>query len=110
VNDGRQMVLVPKNTLTARLSWTTAVQSADVGAQWVDSQRYGSDFDNSCSGMIPSYTTLDARYARKFGQWEFAVSGQNLADKHYYSQAFACKGGIYPADGRQMKISARYDF
>jgi iron complex outermembrane receptor protein len=110
VNDGRQMVLVPKNTLTARLSWTTAVQSADVGAQWVDSQRYGSDFDNSCSGMIPSYTTLDARYARKFGQWEFAVSGLNLADKHYYSQAFACKGGIYPADGRQMKVSARYDF
>ena len=110
VNDGREMVLVPKNTLTARLSWATAVQSADVGAQWVDSQRYGSDFDNSCSGMIPSYTTLDARYARKFGQWEFALSGQNLADKHYYSQAFACKGGIYPADGRQMKVSARYEF
>jgi iron complex outermembrane receptor protein len=110
VNDGREMVLVPKNTLTARLSWATANQSADVGAQWVDSQRYGSDFDNACSGRIPSYTTLDARYARKFGQWELALSGLNLTDKQYYSQAFACKGGIYPADGRQMKVSARYEF
>ena len=97
--------------LTARLSWTPASgQTADVGAQWVDKQRYGSDFDNSCSGEMPSFTTLDARYARKFGRWEWALSGQNLADKHYYSQAFACKGGIYPADGRQLKLSARYEF
>lgn len=111
VNDGREMVLVPKNTLSARLSWTPASgQSADIGAQWVDKQRYGDDFTNSCSGEMPAYTTLDARYARKFGQWEWAVSGQNLGDKHYYSQAFSCKAGIYPADGRQLKLSARYDF
>jgi iron complex outermembrane receptor protein len=76
----------------------------------VDKQRYGGDFTNQCNGEIPSYTTLDARYARKFGQWEWAVSGQNLTDKHYYSQAFSCKGGIYPSNGRQLKISARYDF
>jgi iron complex outermembrane receptor protein len=110
-NDGKQMVLVPKNTLTARLSWTPANgQTADLGAQWVDSQRYGSDFDNTCSGKIPSYTTLDARYARKFGQWELALAGTNLSDKHYYSQAFSCKGGIYPSDGRQLRVSARYEF
>ncbi|MRW86320.1 TonB-dependent receptor [Pseudoduganella sp. FT26W] len=111
VNDGREMVLVPKNVLTARVSWTPASgQTADFGAQWVDKQRYGADFDNSCSGEMPSYTTLDARYARRFGQWEWAVSGQNLADKHYFSQAYGCKYGIYPADGRQLKISARYEF
>jgi iron complex outermembrane receptor protein len=111
VNNGREMVLVPKNVLTARLSWTPGSgQTADVGAQWVDKQRYGSDFDNSCSGEMPSFTTLDARYARKFGQWEWAVSGLNLADKRYFSQAFDCKGSIYPADGRQLKLSARYEF
>jgi iron complex outermembrane receptor protein len=111
VNDGKEMVLVPKNVLTTRLSWTPADgQSADVGVQWADKQRYGSDFGNSCSAEMPSYTTLDARYARKFGQWEWAISGQNLADKHYYSQAFGCKSGIYPSDGRQLKLSARYDF
>ncbi|MBW8901546.1 MAG: TonB-dependent receptor, partial [Massilia sp.] len=41
-NAGRDMVLVPKNVLTARLAWVPGNgQSADVGAQWVDSQRYG---------------------------------------------------------------------
>ncbi|SDH33908.1 MULTISPECIES: TonB-dependent receptor [unclassified Duganella] len=110
VNDGKEMVLVPKNTLSARLAWTGASQTADVGVQWTDKQRYGSDFANDCSGQMPSYTTLDARYARTFGQWEWAVSGQNLTDKNYYSQAFSCKGGIYPSNGRQLKLSARYEF
>lgn len=110
VNDGKEMVLVPKNTLSARLAWTGTNQTADVGVQWTDKQRYGDDFSNSCSGQMPSYTTLDARYARTFGQWEWALSGQNLTDKHYYSQAFSCKGGIYPSNGRQLKLSARYAF
>ncbi len=110
-NAGHDMVLVPKNIVSARLSWLpNDGQSADIGAQWVDSQRYGSDFTNSCSGRIPSFTTLDARYARKVGAWELAVSGLNLADKQYFSNAYTCNGGLYPADGRQLKISARYDF
>jgi len=110
VNNGKEMVLVPKNTLSARLAWTGQGQTADIGVQWVDKQRYGGDFTNTCAGEIPSYTTLDARYARKFGQWEWAVSGQNLTDKEYFSQAFGCQKGIYPSNGRQLKISARYDF
>ena len=110
-NDGKEMVLVPKNTLSARVSWTPASgQTADIGAQWVDTQRNGGDFDNSCSTKMPSFTTIDARYARQFGRWEFALSGLNLTDKQYYSQAFACRAGIYAADGRQLKLSARYDF
>jgi iron complex outermembrane receptor protein len=110
-NAGREMVLVPKNLLSARLSWSPASgQSADIGAQWVDSQRYGSDFTNTCAARIPSHTTIDARYARTYGAWEFAVSGLNLADKQYFSNAFGCQSGIYPGDGRQIKLSARYDF
>jgi iron complex outermembrane receptor protein len=110
-NAGREMVLVPKNVLTARLAWLPAAgQSADLGAQWVDRQRYGSDFDNSCAARMPSYVTFDARYAARFGPWEFAVAGLNLADRRYFSNAFGCRSGIYPSDGRQMKLSARYDF
>ena len=110
-NAGREMVLVPKNLLSARLTWSPANgHSADIGAQWVDSQRYGSDFTNTCTARIPSYTTVDARYARTFGAWEVAVSGLNLADKRYFSNAFGCQSGIYPSDGRQLKLSARYDF
>lgn len=110
-NAGREMVLVPKNLLTARLAWAPAAgHSADVGVQWIDSQRYGSDFTNACAARIPSHATLDARYARKVGAWEFAVSGQNLADKQFFSQAFGCQSGIYPENGRQLKLAARYDF
>jgi iron complex outermembrane receptor protein len=76
----------------------------------VSNQRYGSDFGNDCSTRIPSYTTFDARYAVKVGAWEFAVNGLNLADRQYFSQAFGCRSGIYPSDGRQVRLSARYDF
>jgi iron complex outermembrane receptor protein len=110
-NDGREMVLVPKNVLTTRVAWMPGDgQSADLGAQWVDSQRYGGDFANTCDARIPSFTTFDARYARKLGAWEFALSGLNLADRQYFSNAFSCKAGIYPSNGRQLKLSARYDF
>jgi iron complex outermembrane receptor protein len=105
------MVLVPKNLLSARQAWTPADgHSADVGVQWVDSQRYGNDFSNACAARIPSYATFDARYARTIGRWEFAVAGLNLADKQYFSNAFGCRSGIYPGDGRQIRVSARYDF
>jgi iron complex outermembrane receptor protein len=76
----------------------------------VDSQRYGSDFTNGCAARIPSYATFDARYAIKLGPWEIAAAGLNLADRHYFSNAFGCKSGIYPSDGRQLKLSARYEF
>jgi iron complex outermembrane receptor protein len=110
-NAGREMVLVPKNVVTARLAWLPARgQTADFGAQWVDSQRYGSDFDNSCAARMPSYVTFDARYAVRVRAWEIAASGLNLADRRYFSNAFGCQSGIYPSDRRQLKLSARYDF
>ena len=84
--------------------------SADFGAQWVDSQRYGSDFANNCGSEIPSYATYDARYARRIGAWEFSATALNLGDKHYFSNAFGCRTSIYPSDGRQLKFAARYDF
>jgi iron complex outermembrane receptor protein len=78
---------------------------------WVDAQRYGGDFSNTCSSRIPSYTTLDARYAVRAGAWELAIAGSNLTGKDYFSNAFgACQSGIYPDAGRQVKVSARLDF
>lgn len=110
-NDGNEVVMVPRTTATLRLNWLPASdQSASVGVQWVDSQRYGGDFSNTCSGRIPSFTTLDARYAKRFGAWELAVAGSNLTDRDYYTSAFSCRGGIYPEPGRQLKLTARLDF
>jgi iron complex outermembrane receptor protein len=110
-NAGSEMVLVPKNVVSARLAWVPGNgHSADIGAQWADRQRFGADFANTCGVRIASATTFDARYARQVGAWEFAVAGLNLADKRYTSNAYGCNSGIYPADGRQVKVSARYDF
>ncbi|HEX8609809.1 MAG TPA: TonB-dependent receptor [Telluria sp.] len=110
-NAGSEMVLVPKNVVSARLAWVPGNgHSADIGAQWAGKQRFGDDFANTCAVRISSATTFDARYARQLGAWEFAVAGLNLADKRYTSNAYGCNSGIYPADGRQVKVSARYDF
>ncbi len=110
-NAGREMVLVPKNTASARLSWVPGNgHSGDLGVQWADRQRYGTDFANDCGAFIPGYATIDARYARQLGAWEFAVAGLNLADKKHFSSGYACRYSIYPSDGRQLRVSARYDF
>jgi iron complex outermembrane receptor protein len=110
VNSGKELALVPRNTLSTRVNWKSGNQSADAGARWVDSQRYGSDFSNTCTSRIPSYTTLDARYAVRVNAWEFALTGTNLAGRDYYSQAFGCRSSIYPENGREVKFTARYDF
>lgn len=112
VNDGKDMVLVPKNTASAHLNWLSGNgQSAYVGGQWVDTQRYGGDFTNSCSAVIPSHATLDGRYAVTVSAWEFALAGSNLTNKQYFTNAYgACMSGIYPDDGRQIKATVRYSF
>lgn len=109
---GKEVTLVPKNNATLRLNWLSGNgHSADVGVQWVDSQRYGGDFSNTCNVRIPSYATVDARYAVRVGAWEFAVRGANLTDKNYFTNAFGtCGGGIYPDTGRAFRFSARMDF
>lgn len=110
-NEGKELVLVPKNTVSAHLNWVSGDgQKAYVGVQWVSTQRYGGDFTNSCSSLIPSYATSDARYSRTFGDWEWSVAGSNLFNKNYFTNAFGCRSGIYPDDGRQLKVSLRYDF
>ncbi|MDF3035262.1 MAG: outer rane hemin/siderophore receptor protein [Paucimonas sp.] len=111
-NRGREVTLVPSNTATLRLNWLPQDgRSADIGMRWVDKQRYGGDFDNSCSARIPAFTVLDARYAQRFGDWEFALTGSNLTDKQHFTNAYgACRSGIYPDAGRQVKLSVRFNF
>ncbi|MFZ1181215.1 MAG: TonB-dependent receptor [Herbaspirillum sp.] len=107
---GKELVLVPKNTASARLNWESGRQTVNLGVLWTDTQRYGSDFNNTCNARMPSYATVDARYAARARAWEFALTGNNLTDKNYFSQAFGCAGGIYPESGRALKFTARYDF
>lgn len=108
---GRTMSLVPKHKLSTRVNWKSGNQTADVGVQWVGRQAYGGELRTpQCGALMPSYTTVDARYAVRVQQWEFAVAGTNLTDRNYYSQAFGCQSSIYPEAGRAVKFTARYDF
>ncbi|HEY4316862.1 MAG TPA: TonB-dependent receptor [Herbaspirillum sp.] len=109
-NAGKEVTLVPRNSAGARLNWKAGAHSARVGVQWVASQRYGSDFDNTCGSRMPAYATLDARYAWRLERWEVALNGSNLGNRNYFSQAYGCESGIYSAPGRQLSLSARYAF
>jgi iron complex outermembrane receptor protein len=110
-NKGRELVLVPKNRISAQLNWLPGpAQKAYIVAQWVSTQRYGGDFTNTCSTLIPSHVTLDARYSRIMGDVKFAIAASNLMNKSYFTNAFGCRSSIYPDDGRQLKVSFGYGF
>ena len=115
LHSGKYVPLVPRNTAAMKAYWQPAGNhSVYAGVQWVDSQYFGGDLDNACGARIPSYTTLDARYAIRTGAWEFALSGTNLTNKDYFSYGFSQTNctilGGYPDSGRQLKFSIRRDF
>jgi iron complex outermembrane receptor protein len=103
---------VPRRTAALRADWIpVAGQRASGGLNWVSSQH--PDFANTC--RMPSYLTADARYAWQFARdTELALGVNNLLDRKYYTQAFACEGGvassIYPEPGRQFTASLRVQF
>lgn len=109
--DGRDVPLAPERTLSLRANWApVAGHSVAAGVNRVASQH--ADFGNTCS--IPTYTTLDLRYAYQVDGLELAVGATNVTDRTYYTLAFACAGGqptaIYPEAGRVVTASARLRF
>ena len=108
---GRDVPLVPPKTLSLRGDWTPGQgHRMTGGVNWVASQH--PDFQNACT--MPSYTTVDARYAYQWQQLEFSLAVANLFDKRYYTQAFGCAGGtttaIYPEAGRAVTGALRFQF
>ena len=108
---GKDVPLTPRQTLAIWSDWRFAEkQILSAGIQWVSTQR--PDFANACT--MPSYATLDARYAYKFANAEFAIGATNLANSKYYSQAFRCTAGvtngIYPDAGRAVTATLRVNF
>jgi iron complex outermembrane receptor protein len=108
---GRDVPLVPKRTLAVRADWAPAPQHRiDGGVVWVSSQH--PDFDNACT--MPAYATVDARYAYSWQHAQFSLGVTNLADRKFYTQAFACASGqptsIYPEPGRAFTAAVRMRF
>ena len=108
---GKEVPLVPRRTLAVRADWQPAPQHrVSAGVQWVGSQH--PDFANSCS--MPAYATADLRYAYEWKQAEFSAGVTNIADRKFYTQAFACAGGqpsaVYPEPGRAFTAALRVRF
>jgi iron complex outermembrane recepter protein len=108
---GNDVPLVPRKTLALRADWTpVAGHRVSGGVNWVSSQH--PDFNNACT--MPAYTTADARYAYEWNKVELSLGVTNLFDRKYFTQAFACTGGvtssIYPEAGRAVKAAVRYQF
>ena len=110
-HSGRDVPLVPRQTVALRADWTpAAAHRVSGGVNWVGSQH--PDFANACT--IPSYTTADARYAYEWQRLELSLAVANLFDRRYYTQAFGCAAGattsIYPEPGRTVTAALRVKF
>ncbi len=108
---GKNLALVPARTFALRADWRPAAgHTLDAGLSWVAAQN--PDFDNACS--MPSYATVDLRYAYQVRSAEFALGIANLTDEKYYTQAYGCSAGvttsIYPEAGRSVSASVRVKF
>jgi iron complex outermembrane receptor protein len=108
---GKDVPLTPRHSVALQADWSPLPgHRIDAGLNWVSSQH--PDFDNACT--MPSYTTTTLRYAYQWQTAEFAVGLNNLADRKFYTNAFACNGGtvssIYPEAGRAVTVSARVSF
>ena len=105
---GNDVPLAPRKTLALRADWTPAAgHRVTGGVNWVSSQH--PDFNNACT--MPAYSTADVRYAFQWRKLELSLGVANLSDRKYFTQAFACSGGvptsIYPEAGRAVTAALR---
>jgi iron complex outermembrane recepter protein len=108
---GKDIPLVPGQTVSLRADWSPAAGHRFVGGvQWVATQT--PDFANQC--RIPAYETVDLRYSYQWKAAEFSLGATNLLNSKFYTQAFTCvagvTGGIYPEAGRQLKAAVKLSF
>jgi iron complex outermembrane recepter protein len=108
---GKDVPLAPRQSLSLRTDWTPQHgHRLSGGLNLVSSQH--PDFENAC--RMPSYGTVDARYALQHQNMELSLGVNNLLDRSYYTQAFRCAGGvtsaIYPEAGRTVTVGLRVSF
>ena len=108
---GKDVPLTPRHTLALRTEWTPA-QNHHVFANVNIVGAQHPDFSNQCK--MPSYTTLDARYAYQAKHVEYSLGAKNLLNHRFYTQAYGCSGGqttsIYPEAGRVVNLAVRLHY
>lgn len=113
-SSGKDVPLVARHQASAQLTWNTGRSgSYSAVARYVGDRRYGSDYANT-QGMLAGYTTLDLQSVWNLKPWKITAKLINALDKTYaplagYS-AWTNQTYYYPADGRSLFVSGRYDF
>ena len=114
VYSGKEIPLVPRDLASAILTWNTGrTGSYSAAAVYVGERRYGSDYDN-LQRMLAAYTSFDLQGVWDFKPWKITAKVLNALDKKYSPLAgydvWSNQTYYYPADGRSVFISGRYDF
>ena len=106
--------MVPRDSLTARVSWRmSSTQQLIMSGQWVAQQRVTGDWDNACTEKIPSYGVLNLRYNHQVDLWTYSLALNNLTDHLYYNYRSRCSPtakSVYPEAGRALYLSAQRRF
>lgn len=118
VFSGKEIPLVSRDQASALVTWNTgSTGSYTAAAKYVGDRRYGGDYANA-QGMLAGYTTLDLQGVWNLKPWKITAKLINALDKKYspfagYSAASFFRPAdtfYYPADGRSVFVSGRYDF
>jgi iron complex outermembrane receptor protein len=120
INKGNTLPFVPKNSAHAQLLWDAHIYGKYVAQLNYVGERYTSgDFANSLN-KLPSYTTMDLRANWDLKPITLSLTGLNIMDKRYSQYALYALDPAtgftksdyfyYPADGRTLYLSIRYDF
>ena len=110
--NGKTAPLNP-NTFSLRAKYNFN-ESQSLSTQWNYVSRQVTSGDYSNINRIPSYDTLDIRYAFKYSKRaDFSVGIKNIMDKNYYSYSvidYSSTAYYYPDPRRTFIASARFMF
>jgi len=116
-HDGRRIPNVPRQQLRAHLEWLASSRSRlYLEALHVGDRVLGGDYDNHYP-RLDSYTVLNLRLGYEHGPWQLGARVNNLLDTRYiatgalgYDAGFTVTPGYNPAPGRNLWLSASYQF
>jgi iron complex outermembrane receptor protein len=112
--DGKDVPLVARHKAAWQVSWDGASAGRYTAVvNYQGSRRYSGDLDNR-HGHLPAHATLDLQAAWNLKPWTVTARLLNALDKRYAAYAgyspYISDHYYYPADGRSLFLSARYDF
>lgn len=113
-NDGKRLPSIPANKATAQLTWSTpGYGSYTAQVNYAGTSYVSGDFANTLNKQ-PSYTTMDLRASWDVKPVQITATALNIFDKRYSPftlfSSFKNDYFFFPADGRSVYLSVRYDF